>query len=447
MGIKLSQSYLKWVQKLLPSPFSIAVILTVITSLLALLLTEPNGSEPHLVQLFFNWEQGVWSLLAFTMQMMLMLVLGHSLALSKPVLKIIDGVTSFCSSNIKSAVLVTLVSVCMGYFNWGLGLIFGAILARKVAEHGKKHAININYPLIGACGYTALMVWHGGMSGSAPLTIAKAGHSLESIIGVIPISETIFSGMNIAVFFGILLVLPLTAYLLAKNTNYEMVDVSIGYKQSELTESTTGAERMDQVAWPGILFGLLILVVCVLRFVDTENKFTYLNLDTVNLILFGLALSFHGSIKKFISSIENGMKDAAGILIQFPLYAGIMGIMNYSGLLVVFADFFIALSSPQSFPFFAYLSSGIVNILVPSGGGQWQVQGPILIEAATQMGYPINKTVMALAYGDQLTNMLQPFWALPLLGITGLKAKHILPYSILFMLAGGTVYLLALLFL
>jgi short-chain fatty acids transporter len=115
--------------------------------------------------------------------------------------------------------------------------------------------------------------------------------------------------------------------------------------------------------------------------------------------------------------------------------------MRFTGLLAIFANFFIQLSTPESFPFFAYLSSSIVNLLVPSGGGQWQVQGPMLVEAALQLGVPLKKVVMALAYGDQLTNMLQPFWALPLLGITGLKAKDILPYSAIFMLVAGTIYL------
>jgi short-chain fatty acids transporter len=142
-----------------------------------------------------------------------------------------------------------------------------------------------------------------------------------------------------------------------------------------------------------------------------------------------------------VAASEQAITGSTGILIQFPLYAGIMGIMKYTGLLEVFAHFFIDNSTAQSFPFFAYLSSAVVNVLVPSGGGQWQVQGPILVEAAQHLGVSMPKTVMALVYGDQITNMLQPFWALPLLGITRLKAKDILPYSMLFMLVGGALFL------
>ncbi len=444
--MSFTRTYMKVVQKVLPSPFAIAVILTVVTSLLALLLTEPTGTEPHLVQLFYNWESGVWSLLKFTMQMMLILVLGHSLALSKPVLAIIRNVTSLCTSNVRSAIIVTFISVLAGYFNWGLGLILGAILARKVGEHAQEKGIPLNYPLIGACGYTSLMVWHGGLSGSAPLTIAKAGHSMESALGVMPISETLFSSLNITVFVLIAITLPLLAWILGRNEQFEHVHIKSKQHKPKNKRDAHGAERLDQMVWFGRIFGLLILFVAFLRYRSMVDKFTYLNLDTVNLLLFGLSMSLHGSIYRFVHSVEHAIKDSTGILIQFPLYAGIMGLMTNSGLLEVFADFFIDLSNQKTFPFFAFLSSGIVNIMVPSGGGQWQVQGPILIEAAQQLNYPLNRTVMALSYGDQITNMLQPFWALPLLGITGLKAKQILPYSLLFMLLGGSIYLGALLF-
>ena len=138
--MSFARTYMKVVQKVLPSPFAIAVILTVVTSLLALLLTEPLGSDPHIVQLFYNWEAGVWSLLKFTMQMMLILVLGHSLALSKPVLAMIRNITGLCTSNARSAIIVTFISILAGYFNWGLGLILGAILARKVENMHRKKA-------------------------------------------------------------------------------------------------------------------------------------------------------------------------------------------------------------------------------------------------------------------------------------------------------------------
>ena len=141
------------------------------------------------------------------------------------------------------------------------------------------------------------------------------------------------------------------------------------------------------------------------------------------------------------SLINNAIIGASGILIQFPLYFGIMGIMKYSGMINIFSDFFVEVSNEYTFPIYTFISAGIINLFVPSGGGQWGVQGPIIIEAATQIGVPYWKAVMALAYGDQITNMLQPFWALPLLGITGLKAKEILPYTIILFLVGSFIFI------
>ena len=122
-----------------------------------------------------------------------------------------------------------------------------------------------------------------------------------------------------------------------------------------------------------------------------------------------------------------------------------MGIMNHSGMIDIMSNFFVSISNETSFPIFTFISASIVNVFVPSGGGQWAVQGPIIIEAANQLNISIPKSVMALAYGDQLTNMLQPFWALPLLGITGLKAKEILPYTLILMISGGVIFITGLL--
>ena len=429
------------VRKILPSPLAIALLLTLFTAILAIVFTDiPNGQN-RIGYVSDAWSKGFWELLAFTMQMMIMLVLGHMLALSKTVGKLIAWITSLCTSQARAAIFITIFSILMGYLNWGLGLIFGAILARKVAEHAAKNNIPINYPLLGACGYVSILVWHGGLSGSAPLTIAKTGHSLESVMGVIPITETILTQGNLVAFALVLIFLPLLAWLLSKGGNNLLTSLKEVQTSSNEEVQLDGAERLDRWKYLGLFFGILVLLTAVRQFLSTPEKLSYLNLDSINFMLFGLALCFHGSLFKFVQAAEEAIKGTTGILIQFPIYAGIMGIMKYTGLLALFANFFIQISTPTSFPFFAYVSASIVNILVPSGGGQWQVQGPMLIEAAKTLGVPFKKVVMALAYGDQLTNMLQPFWALPLLGITGLKAKDILPYSALFMLVAGTIYL------
>ena len=170
-----------------------------------------------------------------------------------------------------------------------------------------------------------------------------------------------------------------------------------------------------------------------------------INPNYINLVLLALGIALHGSFHKFLKGVDQAIGGASGILIQFPLYFGIMGIMKYSGMVNLFSDFFVQISNEVTFPIFTFISAGIVNVFVPSGGGQWGVQGPIIIEAASQLNVPYWKAVMALAYGDQITNMLQPFWALPLLGITGLKAKEILPYTLFLLLIGSIIFISALL--
>ena len=185
------------------------------------------------------------------------------------------------------------------------------------------------------------------------------------------------------------------------------------------------------------------MVYCIYKAILKPDNFdlSFINPNYINLMLLGLGILFHGTFINFIKGVNNAIVGASGILIQFPLYFGIMGIMKYSGMINIFSDFFVEVSNEFTFPIYTFISAGIINLFVPSGGGQWGVQGPIIIEAATQIGVPYWKAVMALAYGDQITNMLQPFWALPLLGITGLKAKEILPYTIILFLVGSFIFI------
>ena len=161
--------------------------------------------------------------------------------------------------------------------------------------------------------------------------------------------------------------------------------------------------------------------------------------------MLGLGILFHGSFKNFTRAIAASISDISGILIQFPLYFGIMGVMSSSGMVAHISDFFVSFSTETTLPVVTFFSAGLVNIFVPSGGGQWVIQGPIVLESALKLGVPLNKAIMALAYGDQITNMLQPFWALPLLGITKLKAKEILPYTLFAMLVGSIIYIIGIL--
>ncbi len=432
-------------KKFLPSPFSIAILLSIIVFIIAYLFTKSS-----VIDLLKYWEKGLWNagLMSFGMQMMLMLVLGYVIALSSSFNRIIVYITPLCKNTANAAFLVAASTIIVSWINWGLGLIFGAILVRKVGEHAINNNITINYPLIGACGYSGLMVWHGGLSGSIPLKISEPNHFAEIITNKVILNKlpnginfdsTVFSNMNITVSLLLLIIVPLTLYFIGK---IKVVQNKIKLKQ--LTTKTEpvypfGAERIDHSKIFGKVIGFIILTVAIIKAINTSS-ISFINPNYINLCLFSFALILHKNIFSFLNAVNKAISSASGILIQFPLYFGIMGIMNQSGLVDVLSDFFISISNQKTFPIFTMLSGGLVNIFVPSGGGQWAVQGPIVIQSAMEIGVSIPKSIMALSYGDQLTNMLQPFWALPLLGITELKAKEILPYTLVIMIIGFMIF-------
>lgn len=441
-------------RRFLPSPFVIALLLTLLTMVIALLFGQFPQSSSAWEGVLTSWERGLWNrgLLVFAYQMMLILVLGHVLVLSKPMERLILRLTALARNGASAAFLVVISTAIVSFFNWGLGLIFGALLARKVGEHAQHRKIPLNYPLIGACGYVGLMVWHGGISGSAPIKVSEPGHLSSLLEGVlpasalaefpetIPSSATIFSSWNLTLFFLVAAAISALAYYLGRTTTPTHISLP-DYRFSEVDETPVkGAEKLDRSSGLAMLLAGLIFLAFLVQYLPQLRSLN-LTPDMLNFFMLGLAILLHGNIKGFLLAVEEAIGDTAGILIQFPLYFGIMGMMTESGLIHQISDFFIAISTTNTFPVFTFFSAGLVNIFVPSGGGQWAVQGPVILEAAQTLQVPLPKAVMALAYGDQLTNMLQPFWALPLLGITRLKAREILPYTLMFMVLGGLIFL------
>jgi short-chain fatty acids transporter len=448
--MSFSSKFVNTAQRVLPSPFTIAILLTLLTIILALIFTEPKTSQWHLTEILLYWEGGFFDFLKFAMQMMMILVLGHVLALTKPANRMIQSMVKHCTSTAKAAMIVTFVSVMVAFFNWGLALILGAIFARKVGEHASANQIKINYPMIGAAGYSGLMVWHGGLSGSAPLKVAEEGHKFVDKIGMITFSDTIFSTMNLVCMLILAIVLPLSMYWMGNRVENKIIKLDTYDSDGDNTaeDKPEGAERLDHSPVMARTLGMVMIFIGIYKVLlgplmqgkSFDSSFSFINPNYIIFMLFGFAILLHGSFYQFNKAVGRGIGGSAGIMIQFPLYAGIMGIMLSTGLVDVFSNAFVNISNPVTFPVFTFFSAGMVNIFVPSGGGQWLVQGPILIEASQQLGVPVSKSIMALCYGDQITNMLQPFWALPLLGITGLKAKEILPYTAFLLLVGTIIF-------
>ena len=447
-----------WFRTLLPMPFTIALILTVITFVAAFFFA-PFESDQRIIDLLSMWEAGMWDsgLLVFAVQMMLILVLGHVLALSPIVNRWIKFALRLCTNTANSAAIVSFFTILTGYFNWGLALIFGAIFARKVAEKAINNGLSINYPLIGAAGYVGLLVWHGGLSGSSLIKIAEPGHlrsmaqdvelqNAAFIPDVISFDSTVFSPMNAFVFAAAILLIPAVLYWIGKKV--KPVEIVLqSHSQSVQTQERIGMERLDYSTIASKVVGVVMVGFAFYKLLvfNRNDLLGFFTPNNINFALLGLGILSHKSFHHFISAVDEAIGGVSGILIQFPIYFGIMGLMRSSGMVVWISDFFVSISNETTYPLFTFLSAGIINIFVPSGGGQWAVQGPIIIQAATELNISLPKCIMAMAYGDQVTNMLQPFWALPLLGITGLKARQILPYTALLFLLASLIFVTALL--
>ncbi len=449
---KLIENFFK---RFLPSPFIIAVLLTFTTIILAVIFSSFNDSDSSLsfLEILSSWERGIWNndLLVFAYQMILILVLGNILVLSAPVNKVILLIAKKATSTEKAVVIVSFSVMLVAFFNWGLGLIFGAILARKIGDYSVENNIELNYPLVGAAGYVGLMVWHYGISGSAPIKVAEDNHLFslmssredsylyENLPTSLNFDLTVLSYANLITFSLLLVLVPLAFYFLSKNTSTDNATLKTLELNSKPLPSVklSGLENSRLFSF---IFAIVLLIAFFYQYSDQLIMFK-ITPNSLNFFMLGLSVLLHSNFKSFLNALKLSINGASGILIQFPLYFGIMGIMKESGLIIFISDFFISISNEFTLPIFTFFSAAIINVFVPSGGGQWVIQGPVVIAAATELNVPIQKVVMALAYGDQLTNMLQPFWALPLLAITKLKAKEILPYTLIIMLVGLVVFI------
>ena len=440
VGLFINRTIGRWI----PDPFILAIGLTAITAALAFVLpgTFAERETSKFVALVDAWwgGDGLWKLLAFSMQMALVLVTGYALAASKPIRGLIDGIASIPHSTTSGAMVIAFVAILTGLINWGLALVVGALLARAVGRSLEQRNIPCHYPLLAAAGYVGLLVWHGGFSGSAPLSMTTPEGALkvlppevaaEFASTGIPLADTILSPMNLVTSLGMLVIAPLFFLVVAPRR----VEDHLRPQDLGVTFAEQSAEQDSERGPIGILLGIGLGVALLVGFAlyAWEQGINRLGLNQINAVMLGLGLIFHGSPTSYLRAVEDAARGCAGIIVQFPLYAGVMGIMAASGMLAMFAEVASNNSTPTTLPLFTFVSAGVVNIFVPSGGGQWAVQGPIALSAGLDNNVPLGKMIMSVAYGDQLTNMLQSFWALPLLAITGVRARDMVGYTALLM--------------
>ncbi|MCZ4241535.1 short-chain fatty acid transporter [Alteromonas macleodii] len=432
---RASKPFVKLVERYLPDPYIFVLLLTLITFAFAVVIQ--NQSPLTTIR---QWGDGFWGLLTFSMQMLLVLVTGFMLACTPLVKALLERLASLAKSPGSAIVLVTLVSLIASWINWGFGLVVGALFAKALARK-----VSVDYRLLVASAYSGFIVWHGGLAGSVPLTIATPGHFSEAQIGVVGTGETIFSGFNLLLLAIMFVIIPLVNRLMLPPESESIIVDSAKLQDDDALPSATNerpADKLENSKVLGLLVGFAGLAYLTNYFVSGGG----LNLNIVNTLFLFLAIVLHGTPRNVLHSLQQAVQGGSGIVIQFPFYAGIMAVMVQSGLAQTMSEWLISFASAESLPVWSFISAGIVNIFVPSGGGQWAVQAPVILPAAAELGAEINRVAMAVAWGDAWTNLIQPFWVLPVLAIAGLKAKDIMGFCLVQLIVTGVIISLVLRF-
>ena len=436
------------IERWLPDAFLFAIILTIVVFIAAMVGT---GVGPLRVLAYWGSDSGFWGLLAFTMQMCLVVVLGSALAQAPVVNRLLKKCAGLAHTP-KQGILVTVIvsGICM-WLNWGFGLIAGVLLAKEVA----RKIPTIDYRVLIASAYSVICMWHAGLSGSIPLQIttpgalAAVGYTTD-VNMTVSTAETIFFPVNLVLV--VLVIAACAVVMVASHPDAEhtiTVDPALLKDEEVRTyEVKVPADAMEQskilwaITW---IAGFVYIGYYFYNTVANGNSvLSALTLNIVNMIFMFLGILAHGSLRRYIDAIGDSASSAAGVILQFPFYAGIMGMMvgaNDQGvsLAQIIADAFVAISTNMTFPMLTFLSAGIVNFFVPSGGGQWAVQAPAMMPAAAEMGVSASRCAMGIAWGDCWTNLIQPFWALPALAIAGLKARDIMGYLVVLTVVVGII--------
>lgn len=433
----LSRPLVAGVARYLPGAFVFAVVLTVIVAVLALIFGDVGP-----VELTRAWGDGLAGLLAFMTQVALVLLLGYTLATTRPVAAGLVRIASIPKTPRAAYAFVALVASIASLISFGLGLVVGGVIALEVGRAARRRGVRLHYPLLVASAYSGFAVWHMGYSATGPLAAATPGSFVEEAIGrTIPITETVYSSWNLIAIVAAVAAIVGTVVLLAPKADDPVVELPEQMHEDDdeavLPTASTPAERMEAARVVTVVPGVLLLVYLGVYF--TQEGFD-LTLDVVNWSFLAAILLLVRSPQELADLIGGAVRTVGEVLLQYPLYAGIIGMMTASGLAARLSEVFTEFATPGTLGLFAFLSAGLLNIFVPSGGGQFAVQAPIFLDAADSIGVDPAVITMAIAYGDQWTNLIQPFWALPLLAVAGLGVRDIFGFTAITCLITGVVF-------
>jgi len=452
-GRFFAEKFRRWV----PDSFIFAIILTLIASVMALLFV---GAKPFaIVQ---SWYKGFWVLLAFAMQMILILVTGFAIAISPPAEKFLDWLSKKVKTPVAVYGVVTFAGLIFSMISWGW-IVLTAVLAREMARRVKR----VDYRLLAACVYSSNLGWHGGLSGSIPLVLNTPNNFLiqaKVLEMTIPTTITLLNPMNIVVNLSLLIALPVLMILMKPSDNHVTELADMVDEEHKAVRPMTVEEEANSLKLPDKNFSdalnssvLLQLLIVIAGFWFLVHHFVTkgfdINLNIMNFLFIIVGMLAHKTPLRYLVAMKRSCSNISGIVLQFPFYAGIMGIMIHTGLGKAIAVWIAGFATLGSYPFIAFLIGGIVNIFVPSGGGEWAVIGQPILEAAKTLGASLPqeqftaflaRSSMAVAYGDAWTNMIQPFWTLAFLPVmaagTKMQARDIMGYTFVSLIVSFFIY-------
>jgi short-chain fatty acids transporter len=425
-------------ERYMPDPFVLAIGLTALTAVLALLIA-PNGSPTMIVT---TWYGGIFAILGFAFQMILILATGHALAHAPVVARLLRRLVSMARTPNQAVVLTFLVAAAASLLNWGFGLVIGAILAREVARQ-----VRVDFGWLVAAAYSGFAVWASGISSSIALTQATHGNALnivEKITGqLLPLSDTVFATFNWLPTLLIVVIMPIV-FIAIRPAD---ADVTAFVPEPEAPPaapdlSNSIARRMDRSPIGSLFLLAAGLAVVFVLWLQGTLAFD-VNMIILIFLIGGIAL--HGTPIAYGEAMRNAAKQTGGMMLQYPFYGGIMGIMSGTGLADTISKAFVVISSAHTLPFWSYVCSLIITFFVPSGGGHWAVQGPFVVPAAATLHASMAGSSMAVAMGEQVANMLQPFWALPVVAMAGIGIQRVMGYTVVTFVVTGLIYAIALL--
>lgn len=427
------------VEQYCPDPLVFAILLTLLMLALAFGLTDTSPAAA-----ISAWGNGLHSLLAFTMQMCLIIITAYVLAHTRAVNALLRGLGRLPRNALQAYSLVTVCSALLSLLCWPLGPIGGGIIAREVALDAQRRGIAVNYPLLAAAAFGGFVVWEMGYSSSIGLAVATPGNPLETMVGgTIPVADTLLAWWNLLTIVTTIATVLLTVFFFHyKHRGRTSAALPHRPDQVVAVEARTGlVGRMENGRALSTMLALLLFMFLGYWF---ATRGLDLSLNIVNWTFLALGLLLANSSLHYADLFANGARVASPVLLQYPLYGGMMGLALQSGLAEQFTDLIIRTASAESLPLIGFLSAGFINIFIPSGGAQWAIQGPTFIAAAQALDVDLAVVTMSIAWGDQWTNLIQPFCAVPLLAVTGLRLREIYSYCIVICLVSALPMMLGL---